>query len=201
MKSTRSCLLSFALAFSLIMGCLACSSSSYGVEIIDGNLTEIEIPTEQGVSADAIRFSSSPDHLRTFIYHLDEDPFDGLTVNTADCEDGHLYVVNVNNNQVNSVAEQAVMAYTTTKSNVYYVANNKIYQTDYYGGSSVYVCDVSNGTISNLDYFDGMLYFIHNWRSVVAVNVESGESSVVLEEPGMVSVFFYDHDKLVWRDT
>lgn len=184
----------------LILYFAALPKDSYGIEIIDDGLSEIEIPTAPENSIEELNYSRPPVNVYVFIHVSGHDPFFGMTVNTEDCIEGHLYAFDKNTGIVTAIVQQVVKSHTETKDHVYYVTDNGIYQTDYAGGIGQFLYGIQNAEISCLDYFDGILYFIENGDTVVAVNVESGTSSVVLEESGMSWVYFFDDDKLVWRN-
>ena len=171
------------------------SSSTYAAET--NNAARMNGQT--GNSVEILAYSSAPANINPFIY---EGRHPGTTVeaDTVDCDLNVLYVYDSEAKSLSKISDSMVVAYTATKDGIFFVTESgQIVYSDYQGVSQEEVGAVQ-GSVTSFDYFDGSLYYVEDGNRIVFVDVQTGVRNVAFTAECIVSVYQFDHDKLIWRD-
>ena len=195
--------LTLILTFCLLLSCLSLFASA---DSSIGNISTEQMiipPTaEQAAAAVAAsEYSISPVHLLPFIFD-GSNPSVVTEIDISGCSENLLYVYNKNTDTVIQITNCPVLEYTSTQDHLYYVTvDQKVFKTDYTGSFHMQLYQVSEGTLSEMEYYGGKLYFIENEVQLVLLDVVTSSASTVFANKDLDSVFFFDTDKFIWRNT
>lgn len=190
----------FALVLALLLACVP--SAVYAMDNIGATDTVQPVASVIGQSVEAMNYSKAPDGLLPFIYSLAEEHtrLREELIGPCDCTPGWLYVKNMTTGNITLIYGAETLHYTATQDELYYVtANNTIMKTDFAGAFHTALYTAS-APISELDYFEGKLYFLEDETTFIMFNVANGTiESIKLPEEAS-SAYMFASSKILWRD-
>ena len=174
----------------------ALSSSTYAAETSKA----AEKNGDSGDSVGILAYSSAPTNINPFIYN-GRHPGTTVEVDTVDCNLNVLYVYDSEAKSFSQISDSTVIAYTATKDGIFFITESgQIVYSDYQGVIQENVGTV-HGSVASFDYFDGSLFYVEDGNRIVFVDVQTGVRNVAFTADCIISVYQFDHDKLIWRDT
>jgi hypothetical protein len=169
--------------------------SSATVSIEAGSITEDSVN-----SVAILNYSTTPNHLYPFIFKGSTPPaFPDMDI--SDCTVGKLYVYNKNTDMLMQLTSENVIAFTATQDGIYYVSAERQIAYAAFDGANIVVIGTVHGNIASLDYFDGILAYVEDGSKIVFVDVYTGAYEIQFTANAIKSIYQFDHDKLIWRDS
>lgn len=193
-KSVLSFLLIVAMVFAIAMTALA-----------DGHISTGEIVTEDMPLGDdqtrgASAYGIAPSQYYPFIFD-GTCPYAWEELDTTDCIVGRLYVHHRNDDIIIEISEAQVTTYTATQDALYYVTTDQhIVETNYFGTIHTTLYQTER-TISDLDTYWHILYFLEDDAIVVLFDTETKATENVLTQDYIRWIYLYTPTQLVCETT
>lgn len=194
----------FRVILVVCMVCLICSvslpSSASGYDLLGKNRALATPADTSHETVAAMACAKAPDHLFPFVYE-GSNPAPYLTINTANCVVGKLYVFDKNTNAVLPIADTGAGCIAATLEHLYFVdTNNNVVQTDYTGSFFTTVFEVGENEITYLHTYGQYVCVVENREIVTVINVPQQSAQTVMIGSDVYVMFLFDTDKLIWRN-
>ena len=145
----------------------------------------------------------APSNLFPFIYSEDGD-FEWFVVNVIgpnSCEQGYLYVKNLDTSEIVQILDQPVESFRETHDYLYCVTDDmEIIQVDYSGQQPMVIRTASTEDILSLDYYNDNLYFVVD-NQVHQYNLVTRIETVLVEYDNIISIYPYADNFLIMRNS